>query len=206
MQRHSEVQQELGEQYGYAEYARDAHALIDAVEPGQVSRACDVLEQAQRSDNALYVCGNGGSAANASHFAEDVATLMLDPESSTRFRASSLSDAGPLIMAIANDDGYDRVFERQLMVHAAPGDVLCSISGSGNSPNVLRATEWARENGMKTLGITGYDGGKLGACVDVEVRVPSFNMGLLECVHLMVLDFVCKELRFRARGIRHPER
>jgi D-sedoheptulose 7-phosphate isomerase len=192
--------------YGYADYVREAHDMIDAVDARQVETVCDAIESSCRDGGTLFVCGNGGSAANASHFAEDMATLMLDPETGTRIKAISLTDAGPFILAVANDFGYDQVFERQLMVHASAGDALLSISGSGNSPNVLRATEWARSNGLATIGVTGYDGGKLGAAVDHELRVASFNMGMLECVHLLLLDFIVKELRFRIRGISHPDR
>jgi D-sedoheptulose 7-phosphate isomerase len=193
-------------EYGYGDYVREAHDLIDAVEPAQVGPLCDVIEAVHRTGNTLFVCGNGGSAANASHFGEDMATLMLDPDAGTRLKTIALTDAGPFIMAVANDYGYDQVFERQLMVQATAGDALLSISGSGNSPNVVRATEWASANGLATLGVTGYDGGKLGQMVDHELRVPSYNMGMLECVHLLLLDFVVKELRFRARGIGHQDR
>ncbi|MEE2665554.1 MAG: SIS domain-containing protein [Myxococcota bacterium] len=193
-------------EYGYADYLREAHEMIDGVEAAQVTSVCDAIETACRKGHTLFVCGNGGSAANASHFAEDMATLMLDAEAGTRLKTVGLTDAGPFILAVANDLGYDQIFERQLMVHASPGDVLLSISGSGNSPNVLRATKWARANGMSTLGVTGYDGGELGRAVDQELRVASFNMGMLECVHLLLLDFIVKELRFRVRGIAHPDR
>jgi D-sedoheptulose 7-phosphate isomerase len=180
--------------------------MIDAVDAGQVEAVCDAIEASSRAGGTLFVCGNGGSAANASHFAEDMATLLLDPDDGTRLKTVALTDAGPFILAVANDFGYDQIFERQLMVHASSGDVLLSISGSGNSPNVLRATDWARDNGLTTIGVTGYDGGKLGSAVDHELRVASFNMGMLECVHLLLLDFIVKELRFRIRGISHPDR
>jgi D-sedoheptulose 7-phosphate isomerase len=193
-------------EYGYAEYLREAHDMIDAVDAGQVKAVCDAIESSCRRGKTLFVCGNGGSAANASHFAEDMATLMLDPDSDVRLKTMALTDAGPFIMAVANDFGYEQIFERQLMVNASAGDVLVSISGSGNSPNVLRATEWAANNGLTTIGVTGYDGGKLGPAVDHELRVASYNMGMLECVHLLLLDFIVKELRFRVRGIEHQAR
>ena len=192
--------------YGYADYMREAHGLIDAVDAAQLGPVCDAIEAVYQAGHTLFVCGNGGSAANASHFAEDMATLMLDTESGSRLKAVGLTDAGPFIMAVANDFGYDQIFERQLMVQASAGDALVSISGSGNSPNVVRATKWAKANGLATIGVTGYDGGKLGGLVDCELRVPSFNMGMLECVQLLLLDFIVKELRFRGRGIGHPER
>ena len=193
-------------EYGYAEYLREAHDMIDAVDEGQVMAVCDALEKPIRAGGTVFACGNGGSAANASHFSEDLATLLLDPDAGVRAKSVSLADAGPLILAVGNDFGYDQIFERQLMIQASPGDALLCISGSGNSPNVLRATDWAKSNGMTTIGITGYDGGKLGTAADHELRVASFNMGMLECVHLLLLDFVCKELRSRLRGIAHPER
>lgn len=191
---------------GYARYLREAHDMIDAVDADQVSAVCDVIESACRSGDTLFVCGNGGSAANASHFAEDVASLMLDAESGVRLKTVALTDAGPLILAVANDFGYEQIFERQLMMQASAGDVLLAISGSGNSPNVLRATEWAARNGLTTIGLTGYDGGELGPAADQELRVASFNMGMLECVHLLLLDYVAKEVRLRVRGIAHQTR
>ena len=111
----------------------------------------------------VFICGNGGSGANASHFCEDLGKSSLDPrdfnnDEMTRLKVLSLTDNTPYILAWGNDEGFERIFVEQLKNFASPGDMLISISGSGNSPNVLRAVEWANSHGLTTWGVTGFDG------------------------------------------------
>jgi D-sedoheptulose 7-phosphate isomerase len=192
--------------YSFQDYLINTHRLMDQVEPAEVRAVCDALEAAYRAGGTVYACGNGGSAATASHFIEDLAKLMYDERGGRRLKALSLTDASAFMTALANDDGYDRIFEIQLAIQASPGDVLLCISGSGQSPNVLKAAKWANSHGVRTVAITGFDGGELQRVASVKLHVPSYNMGMLECVHMLVLDFISKELRHRAYGTAHQER
>src|SRR5207245_9014145 len=112
----------------------------------------------------VFVIGNGGSGSNASHLCEDLGKCTLrredfDNDRKKRLKILSLTDNTPYILAWANDEGFDRVFIEQLKNLGSPGDLLVAISGSGNSPNILRAVDWANRNGLKTIGCTGFDGG-----------------------------------------------
>ena len=196
----------MNDAYSFQDYVTNTHRLVDQVDGRQVAAVCDVLEGVYRAGGTVYACGNGGSAATASHFIEDLAKLMWDERGGRRLRALALTDATPFMTALANDDGYDRVFEIQLAIHAAPGDAVVCISGSGRSPNVLRACRWANSHDVKTIAVTGFDGGELQRLGFVNLHVPSHNMGMLECVHMLALDFISKELRYRAYGVAHSQR
>lgn len=186
---------------------RTAFAAAAAkVDGDAVAAACDLIERAFAAGRSVFVCGNGGSAATASHFAEDLAKLMWRPASGARLRVLALTDATACITALANDDGYARIFDIQLAMHASPGDLLVAISGSGQSANVLSAVAWAQAHDMRVLALTGYDGGALRPRGDVALHVESTNMGLLEGVHMLLLDFISKEVRHRAFGTAHADR
>ena len=135
------------------------------------------------------VIGNGGSGSNASHFCEDAGKCTIrredfDNDAKPRLRVLSLTDCTPYITAWANDEGYERVYAEQLKNLASPGDLLIAISGSGNSPNILRAVEWANRNGLSTFGLTGYSGGKLREMAQQNLHVPLDDMGVVETIHL----------------------
>jgi D-sedoheptulose 7-phosphate isomerase len=189
-----------------ADYLQQSQSLIEAAPRQAVMAACDALHSTFKAGKSVYACGNGGSAANASHFCEDLAKLMWDEPSGRRLRVNALTESTPFMTALANDDGYDRIFEIQLAMNAHPGDTLLCISGSGNSANVLRAARWARANDLHTIAFTGFNGGELCDLASTHVHVDSDNMGLLECVHMILLDFISKELRFRAYGTAHADR
>src|SRR6202162_3735512 len=128
-------------------------------------------------DRLIFLIGNGGSGSNASHFCEDIGKGTLrrqdfDDETKKRFRIISLTDNTPYLLAWGNDEGFDRVFLEQLKNLAGPGDLLIAISGSGNSPNILRAVEWANAHGMKTYGCTGFGGGKLKKLAQHNFHIP----------------------------------
>ncbi len=178
-----------------ATYLDDFSALLKKVDPKEVQSLVDALAEAYRNDRFVFIVGNGGSGANASHFCEDLGKGTLhDFEKQKRLKVMSLTDNTPYILAWANDTGYDRVFVEQLKNFAQPGALLVSISGSGNSPNVLKAVEWANANGLKTFGITGYDGGKLRKACHQNLHVPSHNMGVVESVHIVVFHYVLDTL------------
>jgi D-sedoheptulose 7-phosphate isomerase len=188
-------------------YAEEAKALLSECCSKTIENAAQVLFQAFQAQRTVFACGNGGSASSCSHFIEDLLKLMWQPQpNNTRLRAFSLTDPAPLLLALANDDGYEHVFSYQLAMQSSPGDVLICVSGSGNSPNVLHAAAYAQEHGITTIGLTGYDGGELQHKVHCHIHVPSHNMGMLEGIHLLILDYIAKHCRYLAYNIPHSQR
>src|SRR3954454_14909997 len=152
----------LGATLGAKDYLGRVCREIQRLDTAQVERVSDLIEEAYHAGRFVFICGNGGSGANASHLSEDLAKCTLrDFEGQKRLKVLSLTDNTAGIMAWANDEGYDRIFVEQLKNLASPGDLLLAISGSGNSPNILRAVEWANQHSLTTVGITGFGGGKL---------------------------------------------
>lgn len=160
--------------------------LIRELPQEDIQRAIDLLVEASLSGHAVYIMGNGGSAATASHMANDLAKGAHVP-GAPGFKAMALADNVPLLTAWANDTEYANVFVKQLAPWVEADDVVIGISGSGNSENVLRAIDLAQERGAKTIGFTGYDGGKLAGVVDVSVNASGAVMEMAEDVH-MILD------------------
>src|SRR3954449_8060017 len=131
------------------------------IDPGEVQALADAVFDCYTRRAFVFVIGNGGSGSNASHFCEDMGKCTLrredfDNDKKKRLRILSLTDNTPYILAWGNDEGFDRVFAEQLKNLASPGDLLVAISGSGNSPNILRAVEWANAHGLTTYGCTGF--------------------------------------------------
>jgi D-sedoheptulose 7-phosphate isomerase len=152
-----------------------------------IERVVGELVRAYREGRRIYLFGNGGSAALASHFACDLGKgTVQDCTDGRRFRAVALTDNIPLITAWANDSSYEDVFAEQLRNLLTPGDIAFAISGSGNSPNVLRALAVAKASGGTTIGMTGYSGGKMKPLCDYCIVVPSDNMQVIEDFHLSV--------------------
>jgi D-sedoheptulose 7-phosphate isomerase len=150
------------------------------------------LKSAHSEGRQVFVLGNGGSAATASHVAEDLQKGVKEC-SGKRFKVISLTDSTPLICAWANDNGYDCIFAEQLDSFLEPGDVVIAISGSGNSPNVIKAVEKANQMGAITVGWSGFSGGKLAKVAQKSIVVASDNMQRIEDVHLILghLVFTC---------------
>jgi phosphoheptose isomerase len=169
-------------------------ALADPYLAEGIARIVPVLLEARAHDRTIYFFGNGGSASTASHFVVDIgkATIRGDGK---RFRCVALVDNVESITAWANDAEYARVFSEQLATLAHPGDIAFGISGSGNSPNVLRAMELAPKLGLRTIGLTGMGGGKLKAAVEIPVVVPSNSMQHIEDVHLLICHLLTSYLR-----------
>jgi len=168
------------------QYLTTVSRCLGALDLDHIGRVIEVLERAWTADAQVFLAGNGGSAATASHMANDLSkTVAGDPADGRRgFRAMALTDNVPLITAWANDARYEDIFAEQLRVLARPGDVLLVISGSGNSPNVVRAVERARELRLTTIGFLGRNGGRLAKCVDCAVVVEEHGYGPIEDVHL----------------------
>ncbi len=172
------------------------------LDPAEVKALGDAIYDCYEHSRIVFVCGNGGSGSNASHFCEDLGkgTLLrrdFDNDAKKRLRVLSLTDNTPYILAWGNDEGFDRVFVEQLKNLASPGDLLIAISGSGNSPNVLRAVEWANRNGLKTFGCTGFEGGKLRGLAQQGLHVPLDDMGIVESIHLTAFHWVVDHLHAR---------
>ena len=177
----------------YIEYLEKA---INSVERSQVESFIELLYGAYKNKKLVFVIGNGGSAANASHLAQDLAKgTRTNLEQETRIKALSLTDNLPFVTALGNDDGYDTIFEQQLRTFASPGDILVCISGSGNSPNIIRAVEWANKNDLITVGITGFNGGKLKTLSKYSVHVPLDDMCTSESVHSIIFHYVILKLQ-----------
>src|SRR6185295_13261760 len=159
------------------------------LDPAEVQRLADAIYERYLERRMVFVIGNGGSGSNASHFCEDLGKGTIrredfDNDQKRRLRIISLTDNTPYILAWGNDEGFDRVFVEQLKNLAEPGDLLVAISGSGNSPNVLKAVEWANRHEVLTFGCTGFMGGKLRTLVRKNLHVPLDDMGLVESLHL----------------------
>jgi D-sedoheptulose 7-phosphate isomerase len=170
-------------------YKADLLDAIQTIDLQGVQRVIELLAEARDRGGRIFVCGNGGSASTASHFATDIvkgASFGRDK----RFRIMALTDSLPTITAYSNDISYDCVFAEQLKNFAQPGDVLIAVSGSGNSPNVLRAVEYAKSIGCRTVGLCGRDGGELGRSVEFRLQVSHPHMGRIEDGHLIILHMI----------------
>lgn len=164
---------------------------LQSMDTAAVDRIIATLAQARDEGRQIFVCGNGGSAASASHFTCDMvkgASFQKDP--AKRFKIMALTDMMPTMTAYSNDVSYDAVFVEPLKNFAKPGDVVMCISGSGNSPNVLRAMEYARSIGCRTIAMTGRDGGKLGPLAEVNLHVAVPHMGRIEDAHMIACHMI----------------
>jgi len=171
-------------------YRAELVETLGLIDMTAVERAIECLKTARATDKHVFICGNGGSAATSSHFVVD----MLKGASmgrEKRFRILALNDQMPTLTAYANDVHYDCVFAEQLKNFAQPGDVFMAISGSGNSPNVLKAMEYANSIGCRTIAMTGRDGGKLGSMAELNIQVPVAHMGRIEDGHHIVCHMMC---------------
>src|SRR4051812_6752727 len=190
----------------------DARSFLDRVakelgriNPEEVSALADAIYRCYEENRFVFVIGNGGSGSNSSHLCEDLGKCTLrredfDDDNKKRLRILSLTDNTPSILAWANDEGFERVFVEQLKNLASPGDLLVAISGSGNSPNILRAVEWANKHGVKTFGCTGFSGGKLRTMAQQNLHVPIEDMGIAESIHLTAFHWVVDDLYRRTNA------
>ncbi|MGE5618405.1 MAG: SIS domain-containing protein [Sphingomonadaceae bacterium] len=175
-------------------YLEEVAEMVRGLPREGIWRVVEAVLEARDRGSQLFLLGNGGSAATASHMATDLAKASLVP-GAKRIRAISLTDNVPLMTAWANDVSYEEVFAQQLTNLVQPGDLVIAFSGSGNSPNVLRAVEVARERGATTVGFTGEPGGWLKDMVDISVVVPSRRIEQAEDAHLILDHVVSVALR-----------
>ncbi|MEN9822385.1 MAG: hypothetical protein RLZ04_811 [Actinomycetota bacterium] len=170
-------------------YRHDLARSIEAIPLDMVQQAIDVFEDARQHGRRIFTCGNGGSASTASHFVCDI-VKGASYERESRFKIMCLSDNQATLTAYSNDVSYDVALMEPLKNFAEPGDVLVAISGSGNSPNVINAVDWANAAGLTTIGFTGRDGGKLGKAAQIEVNVANQHMGRIEDAHLAICHMI----------------
>jgi D-sedoheptulose 7-phosphate isomerase len=163
---------------------------IEAIDLEKVGVAIETLRRAREEGRRIFVCGNGGSASTASHFVCDMVKGASYGRPS-RFRIMALTDSLPTLTAYSNDVGYECVFAEQLKNFAEPGDVVMAISGSGNSPNVLRAVEYGNSIGCQTIALTGRNGGELGRMAQLNLQVSHPHMGRIEDAHMIVTHMIC---------------
>jgi D-sedoheptulose 7-phosphate isomerase len=171
-------------------YLDQLRVTLSALDLSKVEQTIAWMREARDSGRTIFVCGNGGSAATASHFATDM-VKGASYGRAERFRILALTDSVPTITAYANDVSYDCVFAEQLKNFAAPGDVCMAISGSGNSPNVICAIEQANALGCRTVGLTGRDGGHLGRLAQLNIHAAEPHMGRIEDAHMIVCHMIC---------------
>lgn len=171
------------------EYKSELLGAIDLIDLAKVDRIIAMFKEARAENRHIFTCGNGGSASTASHFVCDIvkgASYNRDP----RFKVMSLCDNVATLLAYANDVNYDCVFVEQLKNFASAGDVVLGISGSGNSPNVVNAIEYANSIGCETIALTGRDGGKLGPMAKLNLNIAVPHMGRIEDAHMIVSHMV----------------
>lgn len=194
------------EGFSFSGYLHGVKETLGQLPLERVQQICDLLYQAYLNDRTLFIFGNGGSAALASHLACDLGKGTHNPGSLEmggvkRLKVIALTDNVPMMSAWANDAGYEHVFAEQMLNFIQAGDVAFGISGSGNSPNVLKALELARNVGATTVGITGFQGGKMKDLLDLGIVVPSDNMQQIEDAHLVLAHMIFLELRRRIRAL-----
>lgn len=188
----------LGSTLGAKEYLDRVCREVANLDLRQVEAISELVEAAYHAGRFVFIIGNGGSGATASHLAEDLAKCTLrDFEHQKRLKVLSLTDNTAGIMAWGNDEGYDRIFVEQLKNLASPGDLLLAISGSGNSPNILKAVDWANAHGLTTVGITGFGGGRLKATGHHNFHVAIDDMGIVESIHLVAFHWIIDDLNRR---------
>jgi D-sedoheptulose 7-phosphate isomerase len=160
----------------------------------KIDKIVKILLNARENKKQIFVMGNGGSGSTASHLMCDLGKMTIC-ENSPRFKVIALTDNIPLMLAWANDSSYDDIFVEQLKNLMNPGDIVFGISGSGNSPNVIKAIEYANEHEGITVGWTGFDGGKLAIAAQIAIVAPSHNMQRIEDIHMVLTHLVSSIIR-----------
>ena len=180
-------------------YISALQQTIDQLPRQLIADVVDVLQDARVRGSNIFIMGNGGSASTASHFVCDLAKNTRC-EGLPHFRVIGLADNMAILSAYANDEGYESVFAQQLVNLLQPKDVVIAISASGNSKNVLNAIEEAQKHDVVTIGFTGFDGGRLGQMVNINIHVKSDTIEHVEDIHLMLEHVIVKTIKERIRS------
>jgi len=171
-------------------YLRAQKAALDSIPVETVAQLIELLQRALREDRQIFLFGNGGSAANCSHFATDLGKGASD-KLGRRFRVLSLNDNVSWMTALGNDYCYEDIFVRQLMNYARPGDIAIALSVSGNSPNVVRALEWAKANGLHTVALVGGKRGRLAQIAHQVIAIQDTHYGRVEDAQMGICHMLC---------------
>ncbi len=174
----------------FAEYVRLQKATLDSIPTAQLEGVLQVLRTALQEDRQIFAIGNGGSAANASHFVTDLGKGASDALG-RRFRCLSLTDNVAWMTAIGNDYSYEDVFVRQLENYGRSGDVVIAISVSGNSPNLVKALQWANQKGLRTVALVGAKRGRMAEVADNTVVIGDTHYGRVEDAQMGILHMLC---------------
>lgn len=185
-----------------SEYIAAEIRTLQLLDVSAINEALNLLEETRLAKKKIYLFGNGGSAATASHMQNDF-NKGVSEHIAVKYRFTCLNDNVATMMAVANDIGYDEIFRFQLVGHIEPGDIVMALSGSGNSKNVLKAVTYAKEAGCKIIGITGYNGGKLKEMSDIALHVPVMSMQITEDVHMIFDHLMMSILYQHLCGINH---
>lgn len=181
---------------GIINYKKKLIKEIKNLDTKVVNEVIELLLQSRDEDKQVFIMGNGGSGATASHIAGDFNKgLSLGQAREKRYKFISLVDNSPTVLSLANDVSYDDIFVEQLKNFMNDGDLVIGISGSGNSENVIRAVNYAKEKGNKVIGLTGFNGGKLKGLADVNVHVPINDMQVVEDIHMMMGHLIFSVLK-----------
>lgn len=164
-------------------YIDDEKKVLDMLDRNEINRALNLLDECLKNDGNIYIFGNGGSSATASHYVNDF-NKGISEYTEKKFRFQCLNDNVPTVMAIANDIGFEEIFRFQLNGKITDKDVIIAISGSGNSKNVINAVEYAKSVGCKIIGLTGFSGGKLKELSDISLHAPINSMQITEDIHM----------------------
>lgn len=175
-------------------YIIELQATMNQLPTAQIREVIELLVEARSDKHKIFIMGNGGSASTASHFVCDLAKNTRKP-GLPNFRVIGLTDNMAILSALANDEGYENVFAQQLSSFVEPGDIVIGISASGNSSNVVNAIELGNMMGATTVGLTGFDGGRLRTLVDIDIHVPSNCIEHVEDIHLMLEHLICKAIK-----------
>ena len=181
-----------------SDYIRTQKKALDSIPSDAVAQLIQTLRAAVQGDRQIFVFGNGGSASNSSHFATDLGKSASDKVGKC-FRVLSLNDNVSWLTALGNDYTYEDVFVRQLRNYARPGDLAMGISVSGNSPNCVKALEWARANGLRTAGLVGGKRGRMAEIVEQVIVINDTHYGRVEDAQMCVCHLLCYAF------IEHPE-
>ena len=173
-----------------ADYLKAQQSALASIPVAAVEELVELFRKALREDRQIFVFGNGGSAANASHFATDLGKGASD-KLGQRFRVLSLNDNVSWLTALGNDYAYDEVFSRQLMNYGRPGDLVLCMSVSGNSPNIVKAVEWANQQGLDTIALVGGKRGRLADLAQHVIVIPSEHYGRVEDAHMGICHMIC---------------
>jgi D-sedoheptulose 7-phosphate isomerase len=189
----------LGASLNLSAYLDRLNREVSRLNQASIQKWADLLYDAWKNGRYVFIFGNGGSGTTASHMSEDLGKSLLKPEdlndeSKQRLKVLSLTDNAGWLLAVGNDCGYDQIFVQQLMNYGSQGDLVLALSGSGNSPNVLKAVDWANRHGLVTFGLTGYNGGKLKPLAQHGLHVELDDMGMVESIHLCVFHWVLNDV------------